>query len=335
MRAIALLVALSALVAATELPSVSEQDAADWELFQTFQRDFGKLYGELEEKLHRFAIFQSNMRRSEELTRQHNGQAQFGVTRFSDMSPEEFAKQYLSGLNITAGLESMQSATKWEPSKLAAPVTVDWNAAGKVTPVRDQGQCGGCWAFSACEEIESQLVIKGWTTAPNIVLSRQQLIDCDTTNDHGCNGGFYTTAWNYMYAAKGIMQESHYTYKGVQGSCKYNAASSYNIKPKNGGYTTPGTSAASVYNFVASHGPASAALDATPLQNYQSGILSLSSSQCPSVNHAVLITGYDSNKGYYRVRNSWSAQWGEAGYFRISTTSCGISTLVYGSTCIQ
>jgi len=344
MRVIAVALCLVvAVCVATDLPAglVTAQDKADWEAFTAFQVKHRKSYASLEEKLQRFQHFQDNQRTAEQLTKEHNGLATFGVTRFSDLSKEEFRRIYLSGLNVTAAAETMKAARPWttDPKVIAAGVTAsyfDWNAQGKVTPVRDQGQCGCCWAFSATEEYESQLVIKGYVSTPEIVLSPQQFVDCDHS-DQGCNGGFYTNAWNYAASIGNVMQDPEYGYTGTGGSCKLNTASQYNIHPFAGAAKTPAapvTSASNIQAFVSSHGPASAALDATPLQTYQGGILQQSASSCPSLNHAVLITGYgtDAVAGtYFIVRNSWSSDWGIDGYFWIQSTTCLINTQVYGS----
>jgi len=128
------------------------------------------------------------------------------------------------------------------------------------------------------------------------------------------------------------MQESQYPYRAVaSGSCKYSGSNQYNVRIGNGGSYTPGTAPSDIMAYIATHGPAAAAIDASQLQLYESGVMSYPSNMCPQVDHAVLITGYDVNSNYYRVKNSWSAQWGESGYFRINTGSCGISSLVYGS----
>lgn len=325
---------------------VSAADAADWSSFQAFVVKHARAYGGVEETLRRFSVFQQNLRRAEDLTRQHNGEATFGVTRFSDLSPEEFAAKYLT-LNASAITEHVARAkragtiTPWADTEEGAhalaqgldatPTKVDWNALKKVTPVRDQGDCGCCWAFTTCAEMESQILVKGYASAPTLILSPQQFVDCDGSNS-ACSGGFYVSAWQYAYNNGGVMQEPEYPYADAEGSCRWNAASQYNVKPANGGSTTPGTAAANIYAFINSHGPAAAAIDSTPLQTYTGGVLSLATASCPSLNHAVTITGYDSSAGYFRVKNSWGDTWGESGFFRVKTTSCGISSNVYGST---
>jgi len=323
---------------ATELPAglVSEQDKADWEAYTGFQQKYRKSYVSLEEKLMRFRHFQDNQRTAEQLTKEHNGMATFGVTKFSDLSKEEFRATYLSGLNITTAADSMKAARPWttDPKLIeaSAPSYYDWNAEGYVTAVRDQEQCGCCWAFSATEEYESQLIIKGYPSAW-AVLSPQQFIDCDHI-DQGCNGGMYTNAWNYAGSLGQVMQDSEYGYQGSQGSCRLNSASPENVHPRVAAASVPvSTSFSDIQNFIYGHGPVSAALDATTLQNYVSGTIMTSGRyNCVSLNHAVLITGWNTAQGgYFIVRNSWSTDWGNDGYFWIQYSTCLINTQVYGS----
>jgi len=278
MRAVTLVVAAVVVLAcaAHALPEVAglgvtDADRADWELFEQFQARFKREYLSVEHKLDRFKVFQANMRTAERLTAEHAGEATFGVTRFSDLSPEEFRAKYLT-LNETVIAQSIERAqrdgliSEWEGPEpdLQIATSVDWNAQGKVSPVRNQGECGCCWAFTACAEYESQLVMRGWLTTPNLILSPQQLVDCDASNS-GCNGGFYVSAWQYIYNNGGIMQEPTYPYEDGTGSCRWSASNPYNLRPGNGGSTTPGTSASAIYSYLASHGPSAAAIDATLL----------------------------------------------------------------------
>jgi len=264
------------------------------------------------------------MEKAAVLNEQHNGTATFGPTIFSDLSAEEFAKKILSSL---VNPPKINNETKLYDNVGAYPATYDWTSLGKVTSVKDQGQvCGSCWAFTALGEMESQVLIKRSTTYQ---LSTQQLVDCDPY-DSGCQGGFYDRAWNYISQAGGVVNHVDYPYQGGKYSCRFNAAK-VAVRLSRAGGMACGTSAAAIYQFVKDHGPSAAALDATPLQNYRSGVLNQSPSYCGNLNHAVLITGYDSNVGSLTVRNSWGASWGEKGYFRITPTSCLINNHIMGS----
>jgi len=300
-------------------------DIMAYNKFSQFMGDFGKKYDSEQETAKRFEFFKENMVKAAALNDQHNGTAKFGPTIFSDLTAEEFAQKYLSSIVNFSDVEQMNYTRA--PLRVGAPASVDWVAAGMVTAVKDQGQiCGSCWAFTAVGEMESQLLMKKRGT---FQLSPQQLVDCDPY-DSGCQGGFYDRAWNYVSQAGGVMNNQDYPYQGGKYSCRFNAAKVAARLSR----STPlysGTAAANIYDFVSTHGPAAAALDATPLQNYQSGVLNQSPSYCGNLNHAVMIVGYNSAVGSLTVRNSWGATWGERGYFRITPTSCLINQHVMGS----
>jgi len=300
-------------------------DEAVYHRFSRFMSDFGKKYASEQESEKRFLLFKENMDKADILNEQHNGTATFGPTMFSDLSTDEFVAKYLSAKATAPDYESLNYTIA--PVKGGAPASVNWVAQGKVTPVKDQGQvCGSCWAFTAVGEMESQLLIKGRGVYQ---LSTQQLVDCDPY-DSGCQGGFYDRAWNYIQRAGGVMNWVDYPYQGGKYACRFNAAK-VAARLSNGNALKSGTSALNIYDFVSSHGPSAAALDATPLQNYQKGILNQNVAYCSNLNHAVLITGYDQAANSLTVRNSWGTWWGENGYFRITPTSCLINQNVMGS----
>jgi len=303
---------------------VQRGDELTYQRFSRYIADFGKSYESEGEHAKRFLFFKENMEKAAILNDQHNGSATFGPTIFSDLSAEEFAQQYLSSI-VNPPHEKTNYTT---PSIVGAiPTALDWTAQGKVTPVKDQGQvCGSCWAFTVVGEMESQLLMKGRGT---FTLSPQQLVDCDPY-DSGCQGGFYDRAWTYIGQAGGVMNAQDYPYQGAKYQCRFNAAKIAARLSKSTPVTS-GTTALAIYTFVSTHGPSAAALDATPLQNYQKGVLNQSPSYCGNLNHAVLITGYDQTAGSLTVRNSWGLYWGEKGYFRITPTSCLINQHVMGS----
>jgi len=164
-------------------------------------------------------------------------------------------------------------------------------------------------------------------------LSTQQLVDCDPY-DGGCGGGWMYNAWKYL-ATTGIMNEVDYPYVAKKSSCRYNS-NKVAARLANGNTIYAGTTAQNIYDLLALHGPLGAALDASPLQNYQSGIINLNTAYCGSLSHAVLLVGYNSPSSYLVVKNSWGTYWGEKwgterGYFRINPTSCLINNYVMGS----
>lgn len=206
------------------------------------------------------------------------------------------------------------------------PSAFDWRNCGAVTPVKNQGSCGCCWAFSSIASIEGQYAIKyGYLVS----LSEQHLMNCDNSNN-GCNGGFMTTAFNSMANNKiGVPGQGVVPYLGYKSYCSSNVGNKVNVK----GYTYAGSTDESVImQYLYRTGPISVGINSNSyLQNYVSGILYLSSYQCnPSViNHAVTIVGYgtENNVNYWIVKNSWGTSWGEKGYFRIvrGIGACGIN----------
>jgi len=199
------------------------------------------------------------------------------------------------------------------------PDSVDWRTkSGVVTPVKDQGGCGSCWAFSTVETLESHLAIATGSPAPK--LSAQQIVSCAPNPDQcggtgGCQGSIQTLGFNYTSTA-GITTEADYPYSGRTGTCQQ---SKIKAVAKNDGFIKLKVNDyASLASAVATKGPVAISLAAGSFgwQLYGGGILT--SCDC-DMDHAVQLVGYgtDSGKGYWLVRNSWGGGWGESGYIRI------------------
>jgi len=276
-------------------------------------------------------VFESNLA----VIRAHNADPsktwKMGVNQFSALTKAEFKSQ-------TAGYNKRQRAALREfssPAPLSShvsvadlPASVDWRTKGVVTPVKDQGQCGGCWSFSAAETMESAVAIATGTLE---VLSEQQLIDCTPNPNQcggtgGCSGATQELAFNYTIAAGGLSLEKDYPYTAQTGTCQTSR-----IKPAGqiSSYVTlPFNNYTALMNGVALVGPMAISAAAEPWQSYESGVFS---SDCGAdVDHAIVLEGYGhddtANLDYYLVRNSWSAGWGEQGYIRVArygSTSAG------------
>jgi len=287
---------------------------ATTDAFGRFMKDYKKTYDTVEEYSARLAVFAENMERVAKMNAEHvliNGEAVFGVTQFSDMSPKEFKQVYLT--------YKPSNATK-EYVTFDGPVAndIDWVSKGAVTSVKNQGRCGSCWAFSAVAAIESYASLAGKGLK---VLSAQQVNSCDK-RDGGCNGGNTETAYGYVKGAGGIELESDYPYTsggGSTGSCKFNSA---RIAVSITGYKSVGRGESSLKSAL-NAGPASLCLAASSWQSYRGGILS----KCDNnVDHCVQGTGY-SGSSYWRIRNSWGTGWGESGFIRLAQGSdlCKVS----------
>jgi C1A family cysteine protease len=261
---------------------------------------------------------------SEELNRL-NPLAHFGAGPFSDMSREDFASKYLMPKRTTWVKPPPIDRTK-SKKFLAAdpdPNNYDWSSAGVITPVKNQGQCGSCWAFSATETIESY-----WTIAGNQLptLAPEQIVDCDTS-DTGCNGGEPATAYQYVESAGGLDTESSYPYtageSGSGGTCDFQSGS---VAAKVSNYNSvSGESGLYQQLSSASGGPVSVCVDASSWQNSQGGALTTCGD---SIDHCVQATGYMNyhSTGTWNVRNSWGESWGQSGYIviQIGQDLCGI-----------
>merc|ERR1711998_150896 len=239
-----------------------------------------------------------------------------GATVFSDLTLEEF--QALNIRGITSGASSglpKVGVHKYEGEALAG--SVDWTTKGAVTPVKNQGQCGSCWAFSTTGGLEGAWQIASGNLAS---LSEQQFVDCSKANS-GCNGGLMDNGFKFAEGTA-IATEDSYAYTGRDGSCK----SSFTTAIPQGGVTgyKDVSNSASALQSALNNNPVSVAIEAdqSVFQMYTSGTIT---SGCGSnLDHGVLAVGYDGNT--IKVKNSWGSSWGMNGYVNIDASQCGITT---------
>jgi len=290
-------------------------------LWESFKREFGREYATMEEETNRFQNFVSNLkladaRNNDELAIRGNGV--HGITKFFDLSQAEFESHYLTADPKMASSPSERIYDTTERSVDMTASLVDWS--GKLTtPVKDQGYCGSCWAFSATEQIESDAMR---TLGVSNLLSAQQITSCDSTS-YGCNGGWTENAYNYVKKAGGIETESAYpytSYQGTTGTCK--ATSSKYVVGVTGFTTLKSESA--MGDYVQKTGPLSVCVDASTWNSYKGGVMS---SCGKNVNHCVQAVGVDVAAKYWKVRNSWGTSWGESGYIRLTygANTCAIA----------
>ena len=203
----------------------TEIDDDMFQEFIKFMKKYKKKYNSINEFLNRFEIFKTNFKKT---SKEANGLSfQTGITKFSDLTPEEFEKKYLT-LNINS-----LSVSNFEPyivKGVNVPEEWDWNEKGYVTRVKDQGECSSCWAFTSIGNLEGQYFKR---THQLESFSEQMLIDCDDI-DRGCHGGLMQDTFNWIKERGGIMKESDYPYEGYKGICK-NEASKY-VKMKVTGF---------------------------------------------------------------------------------------------------
>jgi len=256
---------MKAFLASVVVVSGAVIDSSVMGAFTRFMEEHHKQYSD-EEFSTRLGIFAQNLERVNEMNKEHillGGEAVFGVTKFSDLTPQEFKDMYLTYRPSNASIPRVNVVLDGEPDTV-----VDWRTKGAVTDVKDQGQCGSCWAFSATEAIESYSFLNNGKL---ISLSPQQITSCDKT-DGGCNGGNTETAYGYVHKAGGIETSADYPYTsggGSTGICKFNAQK---VAVKITGYKSVSRGETNL-KAALNNGPVSVCLAAEAFQSYRSGIL--------------------------------------------------------------
>jgi len=299
-------------------------------LFETFMERYNVTYATPEEQARRLEVFRENLAIAERMNKEHiqiGGARVFGMSKFMDLTRAEFKARYLNNANLPDALPQAPVKYVPPPHTRDIPVSFDWSSKGVITPVKNQEQCGSCWAFSATETIESAWALAGHGL---VVLGPQQIVDCDTT-DYGCDGGWPYNAYAYVISAGGQEPEADYPYTGVDGTCAFNIADvAVTIANWTWVNQNPATETTTMLDFVANMGPVSVCVDASSWQFYTGGVLQ----QCgTNVDHCVQVTGFQNmdSLDVWNVRNSWGA-WGDndSGYLYIERgmNLCLIATYV-------
>ena len=311
---------LVALLALTFCIDKSERNT--FQEFQKFLIKYNKKYNTIAEYFLRYNVFKKNLKRFS----QNKASYKMGINQFTDLTPTEFRKGYL---NLDMKLLNKINYKKVSVnSKNDAPESWNWVDEGVFGPVKDQGYCGSCWAFSAIGNIEALNAMK---TKEYVALSEQQLVDCDTEYDQGCNGGLMEYAFAYL-VEKGCMTEKDYPYVGYDDTCHYDESKVFlridswlmlDTQDEN-----------EIKEYLYTNGPLAIAINADPFQYYTGGIIDEDEWSCDpeGLNHGVVLVGYGNESGvdYWIIRNSWGDYWGEDGYVRVARGkgTCGVNTYV-------
>ncbi|ESQ30906.1 hypothetical protein EUTSA_v10011464mg [Eutrema salsugineum] len=306
--------------------SGGRSDAEVKRLYETWLVKHGKVQNSLVEKDRRFEIFKDNLRFIDD----HNAKNlsyRLGLTKFADLTNDEYRSIYL-GAKMQKNRER-RASTRYEARVGdALPESVDWRKEGAVVEVKDQGSCGSCWAFSTIGAVEG---INKIVTGDLISLSEQELVDCDTSYNEGCNGGLMDYAFEFIINNGGIDSEEDYPYKGVDGRCDQNRKNAKVVTIDS--YEDAPTYSEESLKKALSNQPISVAIEGggRAFQLYDSGIFD---GVCGTqLDHGVVAVGYgtENGKDYWIVRNSWGTSWGESGYIRMernikdSSGKCGIA----------
>lgn len=291
----------------------------------------GKNYNALGEKEKRFEIFKDNLGFIDE----HNSKNlsfRLGLNRFADLTNEEYRTRFLgTRINPNRRNRKVNSQANRYATRVGdkLPESVDWRKEGAVVGVKDQGSCGSCWAFSAIAAVEG---VNKLATGDLISLSEQELVDCDTSYNEGCNGGLMDYAFEFIINNGGIDSEEDYPYRAIDGRCDQNRKNA-KVVSIDDYEDVPAYDEGALKKAVANQVIAVAVEGGgREFQLYDSGVFT---GRCgTALDHGVAAVGYgtENGKDYWIVRNSWGGSWGEAGYIRLERNlatsksgKCGIA----------
>jgi len=347
-------VLLAAVVLASALPT--EQEASlkdkDWD---DFKKKYKKTFKDKDEESRRHALFTVSKARVEQLN-QLNGKAgaAFGINWMSDRYDHEKHKK-----GLRKPIDFVPTAPVLEETSDDAPKSVDWRLTEAVTPIKNQGQCGSCWAFSATEAIESQMILKTGGKAA-VTLSPQQIASCAPPTGKygclGCQGGFTEGAYEYVKSSVGLANSFYIPYaqsltesqptmacptaqvaamdgqlQQLTGGYATVEGYHYAVKPCNGACTGEHQNLKALSAALAKS-PVSVCVNAGVWNDYTGGVMSASACgpmDAASQDHCVMAVGFNAQAPtpYWIVRNSWASTWGEDGYvyLEMAKNTCGLA----------
>lgn len=264
--------------------------------------------------------------------RKSNSSALYGLTSYSDLTPNEFVNQRLQlSLNEKISSRRHPDKNKNKRSVTNLPGKIDWRNKGVVTAIQDQKNCGACWAFSVIETMESMYAIKTGKLQP---LSIQQIIDCAANDNKGCEGGDMCSLLQWLQDDKILVQtENSYPLHLRDETCKMKPGNDSGVQVTKFSCYSYVDQEDTILELLATHGPVAVAINAQSWQNYLDGVIHFHCNGTMGLlNHAVQIVGYDltAEIPYYIVRNSWGKKFGDDGYLYvgIGQNFCGLANEV-------
>lgn len=315
--------------------------SASYPNFNHWAAYHGKVYGGATERDYRNSVFDANVQRIYQHNKNGNATWTMSVNKFADMTGAEWRRRYVSGgynnkssYSPFSFLRGGQAARVYnyttEGNSSALPTSVDWTTKGVVTPVKNQEQCGSCWAFSATGAMEGAWALSNGSL---FNVSEQQLVDCSTSEgNQGCNGGLMDYAFQYVLDNKGITTEAAYPYTAT-GPNNCVSSGKPSVVTLSGFKDVPANSEVALLTAIAQQ-PVSVAVEADQdsFQFYSGGVMTKACGT--NLDHGVLAVGYGTLGGqdYYLVKNSWGADWGQDGYILLGR---GAAFGAYGQCGIQ
>ena len=318
-KALALITSMIAADKSISYPSFDEWAVQNGKVYTSTERDY------------RNSVYNNNIAKIH-LHNLGNHTWTMGVNSFADLTADEFAARYTGGL-LAPKRRSLRSKSSFAAENTTAlPTSVDWSTKGAVTPIKNQEQCGSCWAFSTTGSVEGAWFLKNGTL---VSLSEQQLVDCSgPEGNQGCNGGLMDQAFQYIIDNKGITTEADYPYTAADGTCQSKGKP---VAATLSGFKDVPTGSETALLTAIAQQPVSVAVEADQnvFQFYNGGVMTATCGT--NLDHGVLAVGYgtDPTQGdFYKVKNSWGADWGEKGYIRLGrgakfnpSGQCGIQSM--------
>jgi C1A family cysteine protease len=274
--------------------------------FVQYKMKYNKLYKNELDEYNSKIIYNENLSKINYFN-QNNNNLKLEINQFGDLNLKTFNEKFL----IKTPLSKL-SLPKYKFNSDLKLQNIDWNELGYVRKVKQQANCGSCWAFSTIGALESYIHIN---YNLDYELSEQQLVDCSKEN-YGCNGGWMHTAMKFIINNNGIVKAEDYEYKGLKQICqiKNNIKETSNFKI---GYINPNDLKSLQYAIYLN--PICIAIDANQFEFmfYKDGIYDKPLEEKPQLNHAILLTGMNIDEKYWTIKNSWGIDWGNNGFMKI------------------